>query len=261
MKQDFKDIYNEDALINGAKHETKGERYRALSTIDFANTLETKGLKLVHSKVSKAKISSNQAFQTNITRYKTDISIGSDLGLDIILKNSGLYGSIKAYLGVFRGLCSNQLTVGASYGYVSIRHDSDVYAETDRAIEQLLSQRETLIESIYTMKNRILSQDEMFELHASLIDQKLGTTHFGTVFTREDKQYSVSFRGLYRHQDSSPDLWTQFNLAQERIVKGDLITTDLDTGERTKVRRMDPARAATIELNKELWQTAIKLVA
>src|SRR5690242_17655958 len=95
---------------------TKSNKFIAVKPSGIEEMLKDHGFNIVHLKTGRARKEDTAAFQTTIARYRSqDAFEVQGLSLDIIFKVPHLYGAITGVLGLFRGVCSNQLNVGTHF--------------------------------------------------------------------------------------------------------------------------------------------------
>src|SRR6185369_2108582 len=112
------------SFVQNQKHANVSEKFVPIQGLAVAEMLKPQGFDIVHLKTGRAKHADKADFQTTVSRYRSIDTFEIDgLFLDVILKNPHLgRGCSELILGLFRGICSNQLAVGYHFETVKVRH-------------------------------------------------------------------------------------------------------------------------------------------
>jgi hypothetical protein len=180
----------------------------------------------------------------------------------IVLDNShnGM-SPAQIHMGLFRLVCTNGLVVAmpGMYSSIRLRHIGIDMKELKQLLEIVTNQYNTIGSHIGDMQQVVLDkhQREEFVIKAiaarephvfikddGSIDMKKATTII------KPNQIIEPLRG----EDKREDLWTTFNVIQERLVKGEFERQTM-AGRRTKPRGINNA-ARHIDFNIKLWGIA-----
>jgi hypothetical protein len=102
------------------------------------------------------------------------------------------------------------------------------------------------VESMNKFKNKQLSEDQK---------QKFALEALGLRFDTENKTFNVSeFLTPTRKEDEGNDLWSVFNLVQEKLVNGMI---DYRTGSKQRKARRIKNFQQDVKLNSELYELAL----
>jgi hypothetical protein len=164
----------------------------------------------IHSarQVSKSEYAPHQVVLRN-----NNIPVVGDLLPQLIFTNS--HNGIKKMTistGIYRLVCSNGLVVPTSINQsLSIKHLDLTESSTNIIINSFYEKIPIIINNINRMRDRILSNDEINEfaykaLHIRFINA------IGIDINDVVKPLRV--------EDNSDDLWTVFNVVQEKVIKG-----------------------------------------
>jgi len=180
----------------------------------------------------------------------------------IVLDNShnGM-SPAQIHMGLFRLVCTNGLVIAmpGMYTSVRLRHVGIDINELKQLMEIVANQYTMVGKRIGDMQQHTLneSQKEEFVFKAiaarephvfikddGTIDMKKATTII------QPGQIIEPLRG----EDKKEDLWTIFNVVQERLVKGEFDRQTM-SGRRTKPRGISNA-TRHVNFNKKLWEIA-----
>lgn len=250
------------SYVQDNKHLTKSERFQVIQPAMIGQVLSDHGFELVHLKTAKAKQADKQDFQTTVARYRSrDAFEVEGLSLDLIFKVPHLYGSLVGVLGLFRGVCSNQLNVGRHFETIKVRHSGTPLEDLNQLIPALVAQREKLIETVRIMQTRDVTPSEIIELAKQTAMVRLAGV---------DNAYNINFQDLItprRQEDLKSDLFSVMNVIQENLIRyGVRYQTHREVeGQRTLVRnqvarRVNEASVRAIDLNGSVWDLASQLL-
>jgi hypothetical protein len=209
----------------------------------------------------------NTIFSKHMIAFQNpDIKIKSKDGDDafprIILTNAhdGTQ-SFRFSVGIYRLICSNGLVIAdEEFSDFKIRHKGYTFDELRTVVSKAVSDLPNKVEVMNTMRDRILTEDEQSSLavNALLIrcGIKVGSEEAAQrTFTQETiKEVLEPTRDL----DRGDDLWTVFNVIQEKITQGGFHSA-LKGVKVRKVRKI-ASFEKDLEVNKELFKLATSLL-
>ena len=176
----------------------------------------------------------------------------------IILTNShDGFNSFKFILGLVRLICSNGLVVCSDEMVnMSIRHINYDFETLRRVVTTAIEQVPYIVNTMNTMKNTVLSEEDKKELATAVVkirkdmddDQKLDI----------DEATIMDILNPVREEDKSDDLWTVFNICQEKMIKGGYQSV----GKNDKVRKQRRITSIKkdIDYNQRLWEIAMRFM-
>lgn len=251
------------SFVQDQKHVSKSDRFVAIKPSQIAEVLDGHGFDLVHLKTGRARKLENQDHQTTVARYRSRENFDIEgQSFDLIFKVPHLTGALQAVLGLFRGICANQLNVGAQFQNIKVRHVGDALQNLDQLIPQLVAQRSELVDLVRQMQARNVTPKELVELARSVAVARLGGVEN---ISRVESGDLIRPR---RSDDNASDLFTVINVLQENAIRFGLryqtVSTDQDG--RTNVRNMITRRVneqsvKAISLNGSIWDIAQNLLA
>ena len=192
---------------------------------------------------------------TDITGETTEIV---DSYPRIILTNShDGFNSFKFMVGLFRLVCSNGLILCSDEMVnMSIRHINYSFEALRTVVSSAIEQIPYIVNTMNTMKNTKLSEAEKKELATAVVKIRKDA--------EDDEKFSIDEATVMdilepvRDEDNSDDLWTVFNICQEKMIKGGFQST----GKNDKVRKQRKITSIKkdVEYNQRLWEIATKFM-
>lgn len=171
----------------------------------------------------------------------------------IILTNShDGFNSFKFMVGLFRLICSNGLVVCNNQMVdMSIRHINYDFEELRKIVASAIEQVPGIVSTMNDMRNVMLTDEQKTALATEVVKIRKGI---------EDEDYIVDAEVVediltpVRNEDKGNDLWTIFNICQEKMIKGGF-------GLQGKSNKLRKQRGITsikkdMDFNQRLWQTA-----
>ena len=170
----------------------------------------------------------------------------------IILTNShDGFNSFKFMVGLFRLVCSNGLVCGEEMLNMSIRHINYTFEELRNVVARAIEQVPNMVNTMNKMRQIIPTDEEKTAIATEVIKLRKGI---------EDEHYKADEKVIndiltpIREEDNANDLWTIFNICQEKMIKGGFGLT-------SKNNKMRKQRSITsikkdMDFNQRLWKTA-----
>lgn len=152
-------------------------------------------------------------------------------------------------------VCSNGLVIATDEMVnMSIRHINYTFEGLREIVNKAIENVPNVINTMNTMRQRILSVDEKKELAAEAIRVRKEASD-ATKFDI-DEETIMDILNPTRKEDEGDDLWTIFNICQEKIIKGGYS----DVGKKGKMRKQRPITSIKkdVEFNQKLWAIATK---
>lgn len=172
----------------------------------------------------------------------------------IILTNShDGFNSFKFMVGLFRLVCSNGLVVcNDQMVDMSIRHINYDFEELRKVVASAIEQVPGIVNTMNNMRNVMLTDEQKTALATEVVKIRKGI--------EVDENYVVDAEVVediltpVRNEDKGNDLWTIFNICQEKMIKGGF-------GFRGATNKLRKQRGITsikkdMDFNQRLWQTA-----
>ena len=114
-------------------------------------------------------------------------------------------------------------------------------------ITQMVEKLPLTVESMNRFKNKQLSEEQK---------QKFALEALGLRFDTENKTFNVSeFLTPTRKEDEGNDLWSVFNLVQEKLIHG---MVDYRAGNKNRKARRIKNFQQDVKLNSDLYELALE---
>ena len=248
---------NAPSIFTATSSPDTSEKYTHIPTSIVIEDMEKLGWGVVAAKQVKAR--KGVGFQKHLLVFRNnDVVIngvdGDTVFPQILLTNShDGKNSFTFTAGLFRMICENGLVVSTQeFENVKMRHMGYTFEELQERIKEMVERLPLTVESLNKMK-----QKQVEEKVAIKFAKKALTTRF-----TEDqiKVFKIDFKELIkpvRKEDEGSDLWSVFNVVQEKIITGDF--TYLSGGKTRKARQIKNFNQ-DLKVNKELFEMALELL-
>ncbi|MFA7602543.1 MAG: DUF932 domain-containing protein [Novosphingobium sp.] len=240
-------------------HESRSARFRPIPTIEILRGLEKEGFVPVGVRQSATRDPGKAPFTKHMIRLRhvdamQKHAVG-DTVHEMLLKNAN--DGTSAYdlmAGLFRIACLNSLVSQTdTVDTVKVRHSGDAVGKVIEGTYTVLKAAETVMRAPQDWSQMKLNRDEAMALAEAAHMLRFGDAE-GEVSTPVQPLQLLAPR---RRDDANrDDLWMNFNIIQENVIKGGLrgVRVDAETGQR---RRMSTRGVKGIDqdvkLNKALW--------
>ena len=228
------------------------EKYSHIPTERVMDDMSALGWNVVDAKEIKAR--KNQGFQKHMLVFANPEIVISGVDGDtvfprILLTNS--HDGKNAFTfkaGLFRLVCSNGLVIAdEQFGEMKIRHMGYDFEALQKLITDMVEKLPLTVESMNQFKNKQLSEEQK---------QKFALEALGLRFDTENKTFNVQdFLTPTRKEDEGSDLWSVFNLVQEKLVNG---MFDYRSASKTRKARRIKNFQQDVALNTDLYKLALQ---
>lgn len=173
----------------------------------------------------------------------------------IILTNShDGFNSFKFILGLVRLICSNGLVLCSDeFANLSIRHINYTFDTLRTVVTDIVEKVPYVVSTMNDMKNTILSNENKKELATAVV--KIRKEMDDNQQIALDEATIMDILMPVREEDKGDDLWTVFNICQEKMIKGGFHSV----GKNNKLRKQRGITSIKkdIEYNQQLWNLAM----
>jgi len=252
VKQRANSIFTEKAAP------TVSSKFTHIPTHKVIEDMEQLGWGVVDAKQVKAR--KGEGYQKHLVVFRNpDVVInGSDgdtVFPQILLTNSNDGKNAFTFTaGLFRMVCENGLVVSTQeFENVRIRHMGYTFEELQEQVRAMVEQLPLTVESMNKMKSVQLDEEQAKELA-----KKALTTRF-----TKDQVEAMNFDldellKPTREEDKGSDLWSVFNVIQEKILDGSF---SYMSGARIRKARKVKNFKQDMEINQKLFAMASEFVA
>ena len=177
----------------------------------------------------------------------------------IILTNShDGYNSFKFMVGLFRLVCSNGLTLcDNEMVNMSIRHINYNFDELKKIVATSIEQVPNIVMTMNKMKEVQLNEEQKITLATEVMKIRKGIED-NEKFDL-DKETIQDILSPVREEDKGDDLWSVFNVCQEKMIKGGFRSTT--RGNKTRKQRGITSIKKDMDFNQRLWGVASQYLA
>ena len=231
------------------------DKYTHIPTSNVIDDMDLLGWKVVDAKEVKAR--KGIGFQKHLLVFRNeDVVIngadGDTVFPQILLTNShDGKNSFTFTAGLFRMICENGLVISTEqFEDVKMRHMGYTFEELQEQIKGMVERLPLTVESMNKMKQIEMSQEAALEFA-----RKAVATRFKE---NEIENISVDINELLtptRNEDAGNDLWSVFNVVQEKILEGDFnYTFGVKVRKARKIKNFNQ----DLKINKELFNLALE---
>lgn len=234
------------------------DKYTHIPTSVVLEDMEKLGWKVVDAKEVKAR--KGIGFQKHLIVFRNEEVVingadGDTVFPQILLTNShDGKNSFTFTAGLFRMICENGLVVSTQqFENVKMRHMGYTFEDLQKEILEMVEKLPLTVESMNKMKSIQISDEDAVKLA-----KKSLTTRFNEEEIENLRIDFDAFLEPVREEDKGKDLWTVFNVIQEKIIEGDfkyMSGTKIRKARRVKNFQQD------MKINSELFEIAAELVA
>jgi hypothetical protein len=234
------------------------QHYTHIPTSVIVDDMKQLGWQVVDAKEVKAR--KGVGFQKHLIVFRNpevviNGSDGDDVFPQILLTNS--HDGKNAFTftaGLFRMVCENGLVISTEqFEDVKMRHLGYTFEELQVKIREMVERLPLTVESMNKMKQIQLNEKQAVEFALKAL---------ATRFNEDEiKRITVDAKELLkptRPEDEGSDLWSIFNVIQEKILDGDFNYT---AGNRSRKARKIKNFNQDLKINKELFAMAAEYVA
>lgn len=238
------------SVFGSDKHVSRSERYTHIPTITLLENLKQEGFEPFFACQTKVRDQSRREHTKHMVRLRRAGQLTGHQVPEIILLNSHDGSSSYQMLpGLFRGVCTNGLVCGQSFGEVRVPHKGDVVGKVIEGAYEVLGVFDRVEEKRDAMQSLLLPTPAQHALAKAALTYRFGEEHQPVT-----ESQILSPR---RWQDENSDLWTVYNRLQENLSKGGLSGRSAQ-GKRSRTRAVNGIDG-DIRLNRALWVMAEEL--
>ena len=251
IKEQAPSVFTSKPSGNVSKH------YTHIPTTKVINDMRTLGWDVVDVKEVAARTSATKGVQKHLVVFRNpDVVIndgdGDTVFPQILLTNShDGKNSFTFAAGLYRMICENGLVVSdTQFEDVKMRHMGYSFEELQVQIRGLVEKLPLTVESMNKMKSIELEQEKAVEFANKALK---------TRFPEEElKRIKININELLtpvRKEDYGSDLWSVFNVVQEKIIDGDF---EYIIGSKVRKARQIKNFKQDQKINKELFDLALE---
>jgi len=234
------------------------EKYAHISTFQIIQDMEKLGWGVVDAKEVRAR--KGDGYQKHLVVFRNnDIVINGEDGdhayPQILLTNS--HDGKNAFTftaGLFRMVCENGLVIcSKEFENLKIRHYGYDFEELKNVIGTMVEKLPLTVESMNQFKKKKLRKEQIEEFA-----KKAAAIRFGV---EQLENITIDFNDLVtptRPEDNGNDLWSVFNVVQEKLVHG---MFEYTSGTKLRKARKIKNFRQDLDLNAKLYELAVEYAA
>lgn len=210
--------------------------------------------------VKEVKARKNSGYQKHLVIFRNnDVFIQGDNEEDVVypqilLTNShDGKNSFRFQAGLFRMICSNGLVISTeTFEAISIRHMGYDFDELEETIKMMVERLPLTVESMNKMKEIEMDQKLMIEFANEALKCRFSENEMNRIeVDLDDLLIPV------RNEDKGNDLWTVYNVVQEKLIEGDF---DYNVGTKVRKARKIKNFKQDCVINEKLFDLAMAYV-
>jgi hypothetical protein len=236
---------------------TTSEKYAHISTEKIIDDMSVLGWNVVDAKEVKARKKDTVGFQKHLVVFRNnEIQItsgdGDDVFPQILLTNS--HDGKNAFTftaGLFRLVCENGLVVSSQeFENMKLRHYGYSFEELQNTIKAMVEKLPLTVESLNKFKAVQLGQEQALDFAKKALETRFTKEELEIIDVDLDKLLTPT-----RPQDQGSDLWSVYNVIQEKLVNG-MFNYTYGTKNR-KARKIKNFKQDLV-LNEKLYDLALQ---
>ena len=254
MKSLAPSIFAEKPSSEVSKH------YTHIPTTKVIDDMEMLGWKPIEAKEVKARKNSTRGFQKHLIVFRNDDVVingedGDTVFPQILLTNShDGKNAFQFQAGLYRLVCSNGLVIAdTQFEAVKMRHMGYTFEDLQEKIKEMVEKLPLTVESMNKMKAQEMEQEQIIQFAKDALNTRFKEDELNRI--QIDLKELVS---PVRKEDAGNDLWSVFNLVQEKVVEGDF---EYISGVKMRKARKIKNFKQDLDVNQKLFEVAKEFAA
>ena len=236
--------------------EDVSSKYTHIPTERVIDDMELLGWKPIEAKEVKARKKTTKGFQKHLLIFRNDDVVingkdGDTVFPQILLTNS--HDGKNAFTfqaGLYRLICENGLVIAdTQFEDVKMRHMGYTFEDLQVLIKEMVEKLPLTVESMNQMKAKELEQEQIIAFAKEAINTRFTEKEVNRIQIDWD-----AFIEPVRKEDAGKDLWSVFNVVQEKLIEGDF---EYRIGGKPRKAREIKNFKQDMKINKELFELAL----
>ena len=236
------------------------KHYTHIPTTKVINDMRTLGWDVVDVKEVKARKAATRGVQKHLVVFRNPEVVingqdGDTVFPQILLTNS--HDGKNAFTftaGLFRLICENGLVISTTqFEDVKMRHMGYTFEDLQQNIREMVEKLPLTVESMNKMKEIEMGEKAALEFAKRALETRFDENQMNRI--------QVDLNELLkpvRDEDKGNDVWSIFNVVQEKIIEGDF---QYIAGSKVRKARRIKNFNQDQKINKELFELALEYVA
>lgn len=250
-KEQIKETAKSIFATAGAEHTS--EKYSHIPTYQIIEDMKVLGWEVVDVKEVKAR--KNVGFQKHLVVFRNnDIVIdgkdGDTVFPQILLTNSSDGKNAFTFrAGLFRLICENGLVISTQdFANMRIRHYGYKFEDLKATITNIVEKLPLTVASMNKFKQIQLNKKQIIKLAKDALNIRFGEVEMNRITVDWNE-----FIKPTRREDEGTDLWSVFNMVQEKVLEGDF---NYVAGNKSRKARKIKNFNQDMEVNSRLYELA-----
>ena len=250
-KEQIKETAKSIFAISGG--ENTSEKYSHIPTYQIIEDMKVLGWEVVDVKEVKAR--KNVGFQKHLVVFRNnDIVIdgkdGDTVFPQILLTNSSDGKNAFTFrAGLFRLVCENGLVISTQdFANMRIRHYGYKFEDLKATITNIVEKLPLTVASMNKFKQIQLNKKQILKLAKDALNIRFGEVEMNRITVDWNE-----FVKPTRREDEGTDLWSVFNVVQEKVLEGDF---NYVAGNKSRKARKIKNFNQDMEVNSRLYELA-----
>lgn len=257
---------NAPSIFADQPYHDVSDKYGFIPTIQVVEELADHGWLPVDATQKNVRIKAKQDFTKHLIRFRrlNDDIIINDSAVELVLTNSHDRSSgFVLHAGVFRMACANGIIVADStFQKVNVRHNKHAAGRVIEGAYSVVNEVPAITSQIETMSDIQLSEGEQRIFAETALNYVLPEPkEVAPVIVSDKERLITQALRPKRQADKGSDLWSTFNVVQEKVLRGGI--TMMKQNEKGRYTRSTTREVKSIDrgvkLNKALWEMAEKM--
>ena len=234
------------------------EKYAHISTNQIIQDMEKLGWGV--SDVKQVRARKDEGYQKHLVVFRNNNLViegtdGDRAYPQVLLTNS--HDGKNAFTftaGLFRMICENGLVVcSKEFKNLKIRHYGYNFEELTNVINLIVEKLPLTVESMNRFKGKQLLKTQIEEFAKKAVAIRFGTEQLNNITIDYDKLIEPT-----RPEDQGNDLWSVFNVVQEKLIHG---MFEYTAGTKLRKARKIKNFKQDLDLNAKLYELAVEYAA
>ena len=241
------------SVFSTESNEKTSEKYSVIPTIEVVRGLQNAGFYPVLAQQARVRDQGNKPFTKHMLRFRhvNSLEKGGNTPEIVLINSHDGKSSYQLRGGIYRTVCMNGLIVGSDYCHFKVRHQGDVIGRVAESANQIMQVIPRALDVADTWKGITLEHEQKVAFAQSAFMLK---------YDKDDPAMENPERFLIarRQGDTANDLWTTFNILQEKLIRGGTRYFDAEAYKYRQTREVKSINENT-RLNTALWNLTEKM--
>ena len=259
-------------------------KYSHIPTDKLIDDMQLLGWNVIDAKEVKARTNSTRGYQKHLVVFRNDDIVINQMPSNVVQSDSSPTGyrnlngtfakknpldtvfpqilltnshdgknAFTFTAGLFRMVCENGLVISTNeFEKVSIRHMGYDFDELQKQVTEMVEKLPLTVESMNKMIDTQMTQNSIVKFAKDMLAVRFPEDELRRITIDMDE-----FITPVRPEDKGDDLWSVFNVIQEKIIEGDF---DYTIGTKHRKARQIKNFKQDMDLNSKMFDVALEYV-